>query len=295
MPATGIPLPRNPMRFTGAGLQVGGVHTAVTVAWLGKLLVTRPVPATLRFWDSVEAKFSVRPLIGLCWAVLSVALATTVCGELGVTVAVVLPFTDSEMVAGGQVEKYPAAELTSEFDRPALIIVAPGRFAVAMPFAVEEAVVDVGLVVLLMVTILVVCGAYVIVPIFARGSVQEYPLVGLHRMAPPGPRTVVSASNVVLRVPPWGTHAVWLGIVTDVTGGWIYTSTGLLVAPPPLAVTCTMPQLVLLHPLNDDRDDPAGGVQIVKLGTPPSLLRFHVPAQIVPRGEMSARSRLLLV
>ncbi len=32
-------------------------------------------------------------------------------------------------------------------------------------------------------------------------------------------------------------------------------------------------------PAKDDREEPVGGVQMVKLGTPPGLLRFHVPAQ----------------
>jgi hypothetical protein len=70
--------------------------------------------------------------------------------------------------------------------------------------------------------------------------------------------------------------------------------TGLLVTAPPVAVTCTVPQLVELQPLNDDSEDPDGGVQIVKLFTPPGLFRFHVPAHTCPLGEISASSRLLL-
>lgn len=70
--------------------------------------------------------------------------------------------------------------------------------------------------------------------------------------------------------------------------------TGLLVAPPPVAVTCTVPHVPAVHPEKDESDDPAGGVQIVKFGAPPGLFRFHVPAQITPVGEMSPSSRLLL-
>jgi hypothetical protein len=49
-----------------------------------------------------------------------------------------------------------------------------------------------------------------------------------------------------------------------------------------------------VQPENDESEDPAGGVQIVKLVTPPGLLRFHVPAQIAPVGEMSASCRFEL-
>lgn len=70
--------------------------------------------------------------------------------------------------------------------------------------------------------------------------------------------------------------------------------TGLLVAPPPCAVTCAVPQVEEVHPENEDREEPEGGVQILKSGTPPGLLRFQVPAQTCPVGEISASSRLEL-
>src|SRR5579862_3647521 len=95
----------------------------------------------------------------------SFTVACTVCGELGVTVAVVAPLTAREMLAGGQVEKYPAAEVTSE--EAAETMVEPGRLAVAVPFGFEVVVevpvtglVLVGLVVLLMVTTLLLLAAY---------------------------------------------------------------------------------------------------------------------------------------
>ena len=77
---------------------------------------------------------------------------------------------------------------------------------------------------MLMVTISVVCAWYVIVPISADGLVQaEVPaglvLAGPQRNAPPGPSTVVSASSDSGSVAPCSTHAVWVGMVTDVTGG----------------------------------------------------------------------------
>jgi hypothetical protein len=59
-------------------------------------------------------------------------------------------------------------------------------------------------------------------------------------------------------------------------------------------VICAVPQEVEVHPENDDSEEPAGGVQIEKLGTPPGLFRFHVPAQIAPVGETSASCRLEL-
>ncbi len=70
--------------------------------------------------------------------------------------------------------------------------------------------------------------------------------------------------------------------------------TGLLVAPPPLAVTCAVPHVEEEQPEKKEREAPEGGVQMLKSGTPPGLLRFQVPAQIWPLGEMSASSRLLL-
>jgi hypothetical protein len=70
--------------------------------------------------------------------------------------------------------------------------------------------------------------------------------------------------------------------------------TGLLVTAAPVAVTWTVPQVFSVHPENEDSDEPAGGVQIEKFGTPPGLLRFHVPAQTEPNGEMSASCRLEL-
>ena|ERR1700721_763175 len=87
---------------------------------------------------------------------LSVALASTVCGELGVTATVVAPLTERSTFRGGQVEKYPAAEVTSEVD--AVMMVEPGRSAVAMPLGLVTGVVPVtglgfvGFVVLLMLT-----------------------------------------------------------------------------------------------------------------------------------------------
>lgn len=63
---------------------------------------------------------------------------------------------------------------------------------------------------------------------------------------------------------------------------------------PPSAVICTIPQVLELHPLKDDREEPAGGVQMVKFGSPPGLLRFHVPAQMPPDGETSASCRFEL-
>lgn len=87
---------------------------------------------------------------------------------------------------------------------------------------------------------------------------------------------------------------LWLGIVIDDIGGWMYTFTGLLVTAAPSAVICTTPQELAVQPLNADREEPAGGAQMLKSGTPPGLLRFHVPAQIVPLGEISASSRFEL-
>ena len=95
----------------------------------------------------------------------SFTLACTVCGELGVTFAVVAPLMESAMLAGGQVEKYPAAEVT--FDEAAETMVEPGRLAVAMPLGFVVVVVVpvtglvlVGFVVLLMVTTLVLLAEY---------------------------------------------------------------------------------------------------------------------------------------
>jgi hypothetical protein len=70
--------------------------------------------------------------------------------------------------------------------------------------------------------------------------------------------------------------------------------TGLLVTAAPVAVTCTVPQVFAVHPENEEREDPAGGVQMLKSVTPPGLLRFQVPAQMVPFGEISASCRLEL-
>ena len=70
--------------------------------------------------------------------------------------------------------------------------------------------------------------------------------------------------------------------------------TGLLVTAAPVAVICTVPQVVGVHPEKEDSEEPAGGVQMVKLVTPPGLLRFHVPAQMMPVGETSASSRFEL-
>jgi hypothetical protein len=55
----------------------------------------------------------------------------------------------------------------------------------------------------------------------------------------------------------------------------MYTVTGLLVTPPTVAVTCTALEVL-------------DGVQIVKSGIPPWLLRFQLPAQMTPVGLMSA-------
>lgn len=230
---------------------------------------------------------------------MSVTVATAVCGELAVTVAEVDPLTFSAIFAGGQVEKYPAADVTS--DALALITVDPGRFAVAVPFGFGPVEVPdpvtgftlVGFDVLLIVTTDAVTGLNVIVPTFAFGFVHAV-VLGLHSVIPPGPVTVVSASSDVGSVLPCEMHAVWFGIVIDVIGGCTYTFTGLLVTAAPVAVICTTPQVVFEHPLNDDSEAPEGGVQIEKSGTPPGLLRFHVPAQTDPVGEMSASCRFEL-
>jgi len=74
----------------------------------------------------------------------------------------------------------------------------------------------------------------------------------------------------------------------------MYTLTGLLVTAAPVAVTCTVPQVAAVHPENEESEEPAGGVQMLKLLTPPGLLRFQVPAQIAPDGEMSANCKLEL-
>jgi hypothetical protein len=235
----------------------------------------------------------------------SLAVATTVWGELGVTVADGAPLMARLMLAGGQVEKYPAADVVS--DVVALITVEPGRFAVAIPlgFAVVVVVVPVtglvfvGAVVLLMVTTLAVTGLKVMVPTLAFGLVQEM-VLGLHSVTPPGPVTVVSDSRDIVapdesaRVCPWETHFVWLGMVIAVMGGWMKIGTGLLVMPAPVAVTCTVPHEVEVQPEKDESEEPAGGVQMEKSAIPPGLLRFQVPAQMVPAGEMSASSRLEL-
>jgi len=210
-------------------LHVGGWQIAVTVAWLGNVAVTRPVLLTLRFCGSVEAYVRGRPVIVA--PLVSVTAATTVCGELGVTVAVVDPLTLSLMLAGGQVEKNPAADVVSEV--VALTTVDPGRFAVAIPFGLGAGVDGVPVtgfggfvtaVVLLIVTTLAVAGMYAIVPTLALVLVHEI-VLGLQSVTPPGPVTVVSASSgsvcpaVLLSVCPCETHAVWLGIVIDVIGG----------------------------------------------------------------------------
>ena len=62
----------------------------------------------------------------------------------------------------------------------------------------------------------------------------------------------------------------------------------------PVAVTWARPQVAPVQPENEEIEEPAGGVQMVKSGTPPALLRFQVPAQSVPAGEISANWRLLL-
>ena len=68
----------------------------------------------------------------------SVTVATTVWGELGVTVAVVDPLTFSTMLAGGQVEKKPDCVAVEELETFAVMSVLPGRFAVAIPFSSME-------------------------------------------------------------------------------------------------------------------------------------------------------------
>jgi hypothetical protein len=161
----------------------------------------------------------------------SVTVATTVWGELGVTVAVVDPLTFSTMLAGGQVEKNPAADVVSEV--VALMTVDPGRFAVAIPLGLGVDVAGVPVtgfggfvtaVVLLIVTMLAVTGIYAIVPTLALVLVHEV-VLGLQSVTPPGPVTVVSVRSasvcpaVLLSVCPCETHAVWLGIVIDVIGG----------------------------------------------------------------------------
>jgi hypothetical protein len=210
-------------------LQVGGWQIAVTVAWLGNVAVTNPVLLTLRFCGSVEAYVRGRPVIVA--PLVSVTAATTVWGEFGVTVAVVDPLTFSLILAGGQVEKNPAADVTSEV--VALMTVDPGRFAVAIPFGLGVDVDGVPVtgfggfvtaVVLLIVTTLAAAGIYAIVPTLALGLVHEI-VLGLQSVTPPGPVTVVSAKSgsvcpaVLLSVCPCVTHAVWLGIVIDVIGG----------------------------------------------------------------------------
>ena len=133
----------------------------------------------------------------------SLAVATTVWGELGVTVADDAPLMARLMLAGGQVEKYPAADVVS--DDVALMTVEPGRFAVAMPLGLAVVVVVVpvtglvlvGAVVLLMVTTLAVTGLKVMVPTLAFGLVHEV-VVGLHSVTPPGPVTVVSDSSDIV-------------------------------------------------------------------------------------------------
>ena len=57
------------------------------------------------------------------------------------------------------------------------------------------------------------------VPTLALGTVQEM-VLGLHRVTPPGPVTVVSASSDVASVCVCEMQAVWLGIVIEVMGGW---------------------------------------------------------------------------
>src|SRR5581483_10802140 len=137
------------------------------------------------------------------WLLVSVIVDTIVCGELGVTVAVVEPLIDSAIFFGGHVEKYPAAEVTSE--RLAFTIVDPGKLAVAVPlgFACPAFPVTglglVGFVVLLIVTTLVVTGVNVIVPPPAFTHEVAHVVAslaqGLHSVTPPGPVTVVSASS----------------------------------------------------------------------------------------------------
>src|SRR5690348_5145511 len=136
----------------------------------------------------------------------SLMVACAVCGELGVTLAVDDPFTASVMLAGGQVEKKPAAEVTS--DVVAEITVEPGRLAVAVPLGLVMVCVPVtglgfvGLVVLLIETTSLFTAVYWMVPMFAEGLVQAT-VVGLHSVTPPGPATVVSASSDCGGVWPW--------------------------------------------------------------------------------------------
>jgi hypothetical protein len=164
----------------------------------------------------------------------SVTVDTTVCGELGCTVAVVDPLIDSAMLLGGHVEKYPAADVTS--DTFAFTIVDPGRFAVAVPLGLAPPALPVtgfgfvGFVVLLIVTTFAVTGVNVIVPTPAFTHELAHVVAsfahGLHSVTPPGPVAVVSASSgnacpFFDSVWPCDTHAAWLGIVIDVIGGWM--------------------------------------------------------------------------
>ena len=65
------------------------------------------------------------------------------------------------------------------------------------------------------------------------------------------------------------------------TWGWTYTVTGLLATPPTLPVTVAVPEVL-------------GGEHTVKSGMPPGLVRFQVPAHIVPVGLISASCKFEL-
>src|SRR5271168_4962902 len=97
--------------------------------------------------------------------VVSGMFARRFCGLLAVTVTgvgmPVEPLRVSPMLVGGQVKKYPAAEVVPE--SVALITVEPGRWAVASPFTGLVLVVSL---VLLIVTIVELTGVYVTVPTY---------------------------------------------------------------------------------------------------------------------------------
>ncbi len=130
----------------------------------------------------------------------------------------------SAMFFGGQVEKNPAADVTS--DVVALMTVEPGRFAVATPFGfgVLEALPGVelaGLVVLSMLTTSVVTGLYVMVPTL-RSRIGAGKRAGAAQRCParPGHCCFRQQRRLQASAPATCMHFA-LGMVIDEIGGWM--------------------------------------------------------------------------
>ena len=129
----GLPLPNKPIWLNGAELQVGGWQTAVIVAAPGKVGEIDP-PAAAIVVGLVETKVRFAPMIGTLLVSITVAVSGSV--VLMATPAGPLPPVDNArvMLAGGHVEKKPAAPPVPEFATFAVTIVEPGCCAVTTPF-----------------------------------------------------------------------------------------------------------------------------------------------------------------